>query len=205
MNYIIHNVARLLRAPRTIYRMIIDGWFGPWWISTLGIHCGDGLILSGLPRITTAYNGNIFIGNNVMLHSRCDSNPLQLLSPCHLCCFERNSSIIISDDVGISGSVVIAATSIYIGKRTLIGANCIILDTDFHPLLPEERIASATKGAKTKAISIGDDCFIGTRAIILRGTVLGDGCVVGAGAVVSGQFPGNCIIAGNPAKIIKHL
>ena len=38
-----------------------------------------------------------------------------------------------------------------------------------------------------------------------KGTVLGDGCVVGAGAVVAGKFEDNCVIAGNPAKVIKRL
>ena len=35
--------------------------------------------------------------------------------------------------------------------------------------------------------------------------MLGDGCVVGAGAVVCGIFEENCVIAGNPAKVIKKL
>ena len=35
--------------------------------------------------------------------------------------------------------------------------------------------------------------------------MLGDGCVVGAGAVVAGKFEANCVIAGNPAKVIKRL
>ena len=42
-------------------------------------------------------------------------------------------------------------------------------------------------------------------SIVLRGSFLGDNCVVGAGSVVSGKFPDNVIIAGNPAKIIKYL
>ena len=52
---------------------------------------------------------------------------------------------------------------------------------------------------------IGKNCFIGCNSIILKGTVLGDGCVVGAGAVVCGKFEDNCVIAGNPARVIKRL
>lgn len=52
---------------------------------------------------------------------------------------------------------------------------------------------------------IGKNCFIGCNSIILKGTVLGDGCVVGAGAVVCGKFEDNCVIAGNPAKVIRGL
>ena len=52
---------------------------------------------------------------------------------------------------------------------------------------------------------IGDDCFIGMNSIILKGTTLGNNVIVGAGSVVHGKFPDNVIIAGNPAKIVKHL
>ena len=51
---------------------------------------------------------------------------------------------------------------------------------------------------------IGKNCFIGCNALILKGTRLGDGCVVGAGAVVSGEFPAGCVIAGNPAHVIRR-
>ena len=56
-----------------------------------------------------------------------------------------------------------------------------------------------------REILIGKNCFIGCNSIILKGTVLGDGCVVGAGAVVSGKFEDHCVIAGNPAKVIRKL
>ena len=57
----------------------------------------------------------------------------------------------------------------------------------------------------SKEIRIGKNCFLGCNSIVLKGTVLGDGCVVGAGAVVSGKFEENCVIAGNPARVIKRL
>ena len=57
----------------------------------------------------------------------------------------------------------------------------------------------------SREIRIGKNCFIGCNSIILKGTVIGDGCVVGAGAVVCGKFGENCVIAGNPAKVIKRL
>ena len=53
-------------------------------------------------------------------------------------------------------------------------------------------------------IHIDDGCFIGANSIILKGTTLGKNCVVGAGSVVSGKFPDNVIVAGNPARIIKE-
>lgn len=51
---------------------------------------------------------------------------------------------------------------------------------------------------------IGRSCFIGANAIILPGVTIGDEVVVGSGAVVTKNVPSNCIVAGNPARIIKQ-
>jgi acetyltransferase-like isoleucine patch superfamily enzyme len=53
-------------------------------------------------------------------------------------------------------------------------------------------------------VLIGDGCWLGTRVVILPGTVLGRNVVVGAGAVVRGQFPDHCVIAGVPARIVRR-
>ncbi len=50
---------------------------------------------------------------------------------------------------------------------------------------------------------IGKNCFIGGGTIILPGVTIGDGSVVGAGSVVSKDVPAGCVVAGNPAKVIK--
>ena len=51
---------------------------------------------------------------------------------------------------------------------------------------------------------IGRNCFIGGRALILPGVTIGDGCIVGAGSVVTKSVPDHCIVAGNPARILKR-
>lgn len=112
----------------------------------------------------------------------------------------------IGDNFGISGSTIYAFESIKIGKNATIGANCKIIDNDFHPLDPEQRRLNLNEEHTGRApIVIGDNCFIGMNSIILKGTTLGNNVVVGAGSVVHGSFPDNCIIAGNPAKIIKQI
>lgn len=110
----------------------------------------------------------------------------------------------IGENTGISGSTIYAMQHIEIGRNVLIGGNCKIVDNDFHPLLVEKRIPrQKVEDIKKAPIHIGDGCFIGANSIILKGTVLGKNCVVGAGSVVSGKFPDNVIIAGNPARVIK--
>ncbi|MBE7636394.1 acyltransferase [Sneathiella sp. P13V-1] len=51
---------------------------------------------------------------------------------------------------------------------------------------------------------IGKNCFIGGRSMIMPNVTIGDGCIVGSGAIVTKSVPDNCIIAGNPAKIISR-
>lgn len=51
---------------------------------------------------------------------------------------------------------------------------------------------------------IGKRCFIGANAIIMSGITLGDEVIVGSGSIVTKDVPSNCIVAGNPAKIIRE-
>ena len=51
-------------------------------------------------------------------------------------------------------------------------------------------------------------CIIGTRSIILiilKGVTIGDRAVIGAGSVVTQNVPPDCVVAGNPARIVKTL
>ncbi len=53
-----------------------------------------------------------------------------------------------------------------------------------------------------RPITVGNNVFIGLRAIILPGTVIGNNVVIGAGAVVRGIIPDDCVAAGVPARRI---
>ena len=116
----------------------------------------------------------------------------------------RGGIINIGSGVCMSGCTIYSMDSITIGRNTDIGAGCKIIDNDFHPLPYSQRhpIEQLDK-VKKRPIDIGEGCFVGANSIILKGTTIGKNVVVGAGSVVSGTFPDNVIIAGNPAKIIK--
>ena len=59
------------------------------------------------------------------------------------------------------------------------------------------------QGVTHEGIRIGNNCWIGSGAVFLDGSELGDGCVVAANAVVTKKFPANSVIGGVPAKMIK--
>jgi acetyltransferase-like isoleucine patch superfamily enzyme len=113
------------------------------------------------------------------------------------------AEIKLADRVGASSSIICAATSIVIGEGTIIGGGAMILDTDFH-LQTKEGDWGTDPQAVSRPVVIGRKCFIGARAIILKGVTVGDNAVIGAGAVVSRNVEANTAVAGNPAILIKE-
>ena len=88
---------------------------------------------------------------------------------------------------------------IIIGKKCWIAQNVGLITANHDVCNPEKHLTG-------KDIVLGDYCWIGMNAILLPGVHLGDHTVVGAGSVVTKSFPqGYCIIAGNPAKIIRNI
>ena len=155
--------------------------------------------------IATLSGSSIKIGNGTSIFSDFSSNMLGLYQRC-IIVSRYGGKIIIGEKCGISGSTIYSTDKIEIGNYTLIGANCKIVDNDFHPLDRNKRHESLDREFTLhKPIKIGDDCFIGMNSIILKGTKLGDNVIVGAGSVVCGEFPSNVVIAGNPARIIRNL
>ena len=52
---------------------------------------------------------------------------------------------------------------------------------------------------------IGEDCWFGGNAIVLPGVTIGRGVTVGAGSVVTKDIPDFCVVAGNPARVIRTI
>ncbi|HEY5462456.1 MAG TPA: acyltransferase [Hanamia sp.] len=97
------------------------------------------------------------------------------------------------------GNYIEASNGISIGDFTNIGPNVGIISANHDPVNNSLHVDSPP-------IRIGKFCWIGMNAIILPSVQLGDFTIVGAGSVVSKSFSeGYCVIAGNPAEIIKHL
>ena len=150
-------------------------------------------------------NGELIIGEGFICNNTVKSNTIGLIQPCVFNINTPGSKIVIGNNVGISGSTICATKSVIIGDNVLIGSGCLITDTDAHPIDWQDRQLGRNETTKKCPIVIGNDVFIGSRSIILKGVTIGDRAVIGAGSVVSKDVPPDCIVAGNPAVIIKKI
>jgi acetyltransferase-like isoleucine patch superfamily enzyme len=88
-----------------------------------------------------------------------------------------------------------------IGDDNMFGPDIYVTDSD-HRFGRD--VSPKNAAMDVGRVRIGNRCWIGARAVILKGVELGDGCVVGAGAVVTRSFPAGSVIAGVPAQLLPR-
>jgi acetyltransferase-like isoleucine patch superfamily enzyme len=152
--------------------------------------CGSGVRFG--QNVTIGCAQNIKIKKNVTFDRGCDLNAcggtLTIGSDCK---FNRN--------VSLNASV---AGNISFGKNCIIGPG-VSLRSSNH-ISSELNIPIMHQGHENGCITIGNNVWIGTGAIILPNVNIGDGVIVGAGSVVTKSFSANQVIGGVPAKSIKE-
>lgn len=115
----------------------------------------------------------------------------------------KGSKLTTGNNFGISASSAINCyKSISIGDDVLISWDCLIMDSDTHPIWGEcNEIINYGRN-----VFIGNHVWIGCRSTILKGSIIPNDCVIGACSLVSGdKFEPCTIIAGHPAKSVKHI
>lgn len=113
------------------------------------------------------------------------------------------SRILIKDNTLTSNNIsIIAMGLIEIGERCQIGDMVCLFDSDFHDIHPTTRTRSP---GKTFPITIGNNVWLGSRVIVLKGVNIGENTVVAAGSIVTRSLPANVVAAGIPAKIINFI
>ena len=90
-----------------------------------------------------------------------------------------------------------------IGNDVMMGPEVVIY-TSGHKYDDLEVPMWKQGSTETKPVSIGNDVWIGRRAIIMPGVKIGNGCIIGAGAVVTKDVPDFAVVGGVPAKVIKY-
>lgn len=112
-------------------------------------------------------------------------------------------AIIIGNNVSLGEySYIGGASKVTIGNDTIIG-QYLSVHPQNHNFTNKNKLIRL-QGTTEKGVEIGDNCWLGSKVTFLDGSKVGNGCVVAAGSVVTKSFEDNVIIAGVPAKIIKH-
>lgn len=142
------------------------------------VQIGDYFKLSG--ELISSHHGKIKIGDHCLVGPRC---------------------------------VVGAVNSVVLGNYVRLSNNVIVIDNNNHPVNPVDRkIMNSVeytspyrtwKYAVSKPIVIHDNVWIGRNSIINKGVTIGENSIVAAGSVVTKDVPPNCIVGGNPAKVVK--
>ena len=142
-------------------------------------------------RVTIINYGTMIVGERVQIYSHHARTVFTTFG---------HGRLVIGDRAFINYGVDIAATGLVsIGADCLIGTHVSIIDSGFHDVIERHRMPAP------KPVIIGDNVWIGNRAIILPGVTIGDGAVVGAGSVVVHDVPARSVVAGNPARVVREL
>jgi len=113
------------------------------------------------------------------------------------------SAVSIGSNNAFSNNIsVIANERIVIGNDCLIGDRVSIFDSDFHEIDPALRRSGT--GA-SKPVQIGNNVWIGSSVIIMKGVTVGDNSVIGVMSVVNRPVPPNSVAVGNPARVVRTL
>lgn len=145
-------------------------------------------------------SNDITLGDNVHIHG-------SLMSQSH-------GKIKIGNYSKVGRDVMLQSVeSISIGEGVIIARDVVITDNNTHPtsLYFKQAWAKANLGStmhlwkwsNKSPVSIGNYVWIGERSRICKGVSIGDNCVIAAHSVVTKSIPANCIVAGNPARIVR--
>ena len=109
--------------------------------------------------------------------------------------------ISIGDDSGIGINAYIPNPSVNIGANVLMGPDVMIY-TRNHEYKNSDILIREQGYKDIRPVYIGDDVWIGARAVILPGVTIGKGAVIAAGSIVVKNVDDYAIVGGNPAVVI---
>lgn len=174
-------------------------------LSSYGAKYGKGFLAIGIPYIYISRSGICKIGNRCMIAS----SRLSSISGAEMKTkieIRHGAKLILGNNVGISGGTLFCTEAITVGDNVKIGFGTHIYDTDFHSLDAIDRISKEdVQKAKKKPVRIGNNVFVGTQCVILKGVNIGDNAVIAAGSIVVKDIPANEVWGGNPAKFIRKI
>jgi acetyltransferase-like isoleucine patch superfamily enzyme len=181
------SIARGLRSPRRGWRVfwaLARGW--RLKLTSRRLRAGKNLRIFG--KLHLHGPGQVVLGDNVTIS--------MIVTPWT---YSPEAIIEVGGHTFLNGTRFGCQRRISVGPYSIL-ADCRIMDTNFHSISMNRHDPSAP--VKVSPIEIAENVWVAAQAGILPGTTIGANSVVGFGAVCSGAYPANAIIAGNPAKVI---
>ena len=144
-------------------------------------------------RLDISGPGRVILGDNVLV----EGGPFKINS---LYTFKEDAEILIGSNSYLNGLRVSCSKKVKIGKWCLF-ADVRIIDNDQHSVFPNRW--SPEVPVESRPVIIEDNVWVGLATVIIKGVTIGSNSVVAAGAVVTRDVPPNCVVGGNPARMIK--
>jgi acetyltransferase-like isoleucine patch superfamily enzyme len=144
-------------------------------------------------------HGDIVLGDDILFDGKC--------SITFAARYSRAPTLIVGSGTGIGHDCAFTvANRISIGRNCRIASGVWMFDSPGHRSDPRARLNNLPADiSDVKPITVGDNVWIGGRAIIFPGVTVGEGSVVSAGAVVASDVPAYSVVIGNPARRIGTL
>ncbi len=176
------------RSLRDVWTSLVQLVSARWYLRRCA-HVGRRVRTRGKP-VLEIWGGRIEIGDRVRIASHIV--PVELAAV-------GGGRLTIGARTGINYGVSLSAfKEVTIGENCLISPYVNIMDSDHHSVNDRE-------SCQARPVRIGDNVWLGAKAIVLKGVTIGDNSVVSAGSVVSCDVPPNVVVAGNPARVIQKI
>lgn len=150
----------------------------------------DGVFINALSIKGITFGRNVSIGKGTIIN-------------CTGVISNKGVGLEVGNHTGIGAQSFIGCQGgIKIGSDVIIGPGLKMFSENHN--FQSYEVPIRLQGEDRQGIVIGNNCWFGAGVTVLDGVSVGDGCVVAAGSLLNKSIPSNSIVAGVPAKFIKH-
>lgn len=167
---------------------------------------GVGFRMRGYVKWQCHPHSVVRIADNVQIISGVGKNPLGRSQRTSIR-LDENAELQIGSNSGLTNVTIWCRSGLHIGTNVKVGGGVMFLDSNMHSLnyLDRQSTVDDLIGTISRPIVVGNDVFIGTGAVIMKGVALGDRSIIAAFSVVTKNVPPGEIWGGNPARLIRKI